>query len=370
MSSLVCIGCMFRMPGFRRTSTIKRLWKQRKTELDTFGAHNFLKQLSELELTTLLLAVESGGAQQTDCVLVPNESVVTINGAISPHVLFCKLWRWPDLWQNAPLRRLPECKSSGNMKTVCINPHHWSQLCVPDSPPPPYKQFCADRNAEASALNPVWRMERYSLGSTETCDPYRSFSGRDCADGEGQLGSASGQGHHHWCTIAYWEHGCRVGRQIQVYDSSINIFKQLPHQNGMCLDILYSEYPDVDETVKRTREKIGCGIVLSIDGDAVWVYNRSESAIFANSPTLEHVNTRTSTVVKVLPGHSLKVFDFEKSATMGRLDKADYVNGPYDPNSARISFMKGWGSCYTRQFITSCPCWLEILLARRSSPHR
>lgn len=62
---------------------------------------------------------------------------------------------------------------------------------------------------------------------------------------------------------------------------------------------------------------------------------------------------------KVPPGYSIKVFDFERS---GLLQHADAAHGPYDPHSVRISFAKGWGPCYSRQFITSCPCWLEILL--------
>lgn len=36
--------------------------------------------------------------------------------------------------------------------------------------------------------------------------------------------------------------------------------------------------------------------------------------------------------------------------------------GPVDTHSVRISFAKGWGPNYSRQEVTGCPCWLEVLL--------
>uniref|UniRef100_A0A2D4F6C0 MH2 domain-containing protein n=1 Tax=Micrurus corallinus TaxID=54390 RepID=A0A2D4F6C0_MICCO len=95
----------------------------------------------------------------------------------------------------------------------------------------------------------------------------------------------------------------------------------------------------------------------------MWAYNRSEHPIFVNSPTLDIPSCRTLIVHKVMPGYSIKAFDYEKSCLLKHAPDLDYPDGPYDPNSVRISFAKGWGPCYSRQFITSCPCWLEILLS-------
>ncbi|CAL1595789.1 unnamed protein product [Knipowitschia caucasica] len=114
-------------------------------------------------------------------------------------------------------------------------------------------------------------------------------------------------------------------------------------------------------TVQRTRGKIGYGILLSKEPDGVWAYNRSHHPIFVNSPTLDVPNSRTLVVRKVMPGYSIKVFDYERSGLL-RHNPDTPLDGPFDPNSVRISFAKGWGPCYSRQFITSCPCWLEILL--------
>ncbi|KAK0133995.1 Mothers against decapentaplegic 6 [Merluccius polli] len=165
----------------------------------------------------------------------------------------------------------------------------------------------------------------------------------------------------HWCNVAYWEHRTRVGRLYAVYEHSVSIFYDLPQGTGFCLGQLSLEHRS--STVQRTRGKIGYGLLLSKEPDGVWAYNRSEHPIFVNSPTLDMPSSRTLVVRKVMPGYSIKVFDYERSHLLRHATDAELLDGPYDPNSVRISFAKGWGPCYSRQFITSCPCWLEILLS-------
>lgn len=164
----------------------------------------------------------------------------------------------------------------------------------------------------------------------------------------------------HWCSVAYWEHRTRVGRLYAVYDQAVSIFYDLPQGSGFCLGQLNLEQRS--ESVRRTRSKIGFGILLSKEPDGVWAYNRGEHPIFVNSPTLDAPGGRALVVRKVPPGYSIKVFDFERSGLLQHGPEPDAADGPYDPNSVRISFAKGWGPCYSRQFITSCPCWLEVLL--------
>ena len=129
----------------------------------------------------------------------------------------------------------------------------------------------------------------------------------------------------------------------------------------MCLGILQSQ-TDID-TVRRTREKIGFGLTLSREEDGLWMYNHSNYPIFVNSPTFDLLQSQTLIVKKVLPGYSMKIFDFDLSEILKRSRSLQLFDGPYDPNSIRISFAKGWGPNYSRQFITSCPCWIEVLLS-------
>jgi len=164
----------------------------------------------------------------------------------------------------------------------------------------------------------------------------------------------------YWCKLAYWEHRTRVGRLYAVHEASVNVFCELPRGSGFCLGQLPAAHRS--RAVRRARGKIGRGLLLSREPGGVWAYNRSEHPIFVSSPTLGPPGARGFTVLKVLPGYSAKVFDYERVGGAGgrRLPG----EGPCDPHSVRISFAKGWGPRYSRQFITSCPCWLEVLLSR------
>uniref|UniRef100_A0A8B9IBE9 Mothers against decapentaplegic homolog n=1 Tax=Anser brachyrhynchus TaxID=132585 RepID=A0A8B9IBE9_9AVES len=162
----------------------------------------------------------------------------------------------------------------------------------------------------------------------------------------------------YWCKLAYWEHRTRVGRLYAVHEASVNVFCELPWGSGFCLGQLPAAHRS--QAVRRARGKIGRGLLLSREPGGVWAYNRSEHPIFVSSPTLGPPGARGLAVLKVLPGYSVKVFDYERAG--GLAGWRHPGDGPCDTHSVRISFGKGWGPCYSRQFITSCPCWLEVLL--------
>ncbi|XP_067214393.1 mothers against decapentaplegic homolog 7 isoform X2 [Linepithema humile] len=248
-----------------------------------------------------------------------------------PHLLCCQIWRWPDLMHSSELKRLPVCHSAKDPVYICCNPYHWSRLCKPESPPPPYC-LIADRLR---------------------------------AEGE--------TGQREWCTLAYWELGGRVGRLYPVEPSTVNVFDSLHDGDGLCLATL-AENHNAPPVVQRTRSKIGLGLTLSQEADGVWAYNRSDSPIFVHSPTLDDPESRTLLVYRVPPGFCLNIFDRAKILQLpysgsgggggGGNQAAGFVtSGPIDINSVRISFAKGWGPKYSRQEVTSCPCWLEVLLA-------
>ncbi|XP_067013036.1 mothers against decapentaplegic homolog 6 [Anabrus simplex] len=330
----------------KRTTLAKRLLKARvRREHETtceaedgsalFNRTALLKQLKENQLEMLVAAVESRGADLQACVLLPKDLP-----PVDPHLLCCQIWRWPDLQQPEELKRLPVCRSAKDPVYICCNPYHWSRLCKPESPPPPYCRFARER------LKPEDRAP-----SEASCPAHHP--GSLTTNGEGERSGRE------WCKLAYWELATRVGRLFAVELPSVNVFTSLPHGDGLCLATLAQHHPPPGhDSVRRTRAKIGLGVTLSQEGDGVWAYNRSDGPIFVNSPTLDDPESRTLLVYRVPPGHCLNIFERGKAQCRQLAH-----TGPVDPNSVRISFAKGWGPKYSRQEVTACPCWLEVLLA-------
>lgn len=313
----------------RRAALARRLNRARVAheEAAASEADAVLSLLSERQLELFLQAVESGGGR--DCVLVPRESNLLL------HCL--RLWRWQDLEGDEKLRRLPFCKAAIDPRYECCHPFHWSRIYYVEFPPPPYRRFAKER------LKPEDRApseKKFYPGSLTT-------------NGEGAPGTE-------WCKLAYWELGCRVGRLYPVHRAVVNVHNTLPlslSEESLCLDTLAAASPCQQESVQRTRPKIGKGITLSQEEDGVWAYNRSKGPIFVNSPTLDDPESRAPVVYRVPSGFCLNIYERGRTAVTG------WAEGPVDPNSVRISFAKGWGPKYSRQEVTSCPCWLEVLLA-------
>uniref|UniRef100_A0A3Q2NT34 Mothers against decapentaplegic homolog n=1 Tax=Fundulus heteroclitus TaxID=8078 RepID=A0A3Q2NT34_FUNHE len=334
----------------KRSGLVRRLWRSRLvTESDVrtgleedlaSTAHAFLKRLKDRSLDALVKAVETKGGVPGECVIVPRTELRLSAHHVSPQYLLCRLFRWSDLPLSARLKALCHCQSfgSGDSVRVCCNPYHYSRLCGPESPPPPYSLSRSDEHKLLGKFG----------GGKNGLPTHQTDTGTSIGS------STSGGQRSHWCSVAYWEQRTRVGRLYPAFEPSLSIFYDLPQGTGLCLGQLHAN---------QIRSKIGFGIVLSREPDGVWVYNRSQHPVFVHSPTLDLPSARGLSVKRVMPGFSLKVFDFECSSWMTEHGiKPETQEGPWDPHSIRISFAKGWGPCYSRQFITSCPCWLEVLL--------
>lgn len=186
---------------------------------------------------------------------------------------------------------------------------------------------------------------------------------------------SSGSTHEAWCSIAYWEIKRRVGRIFDVTNECVNVFYELPQGDGMCIGLL--DQVERNDYIKNVRQHIGYGFQLTLEHDGIWIYNRSDYCIFISAPLLTsdpksivdrpEVSlsdvVRSPEVVRVSPGHCLHVVDFRSLLYLRKgIERPGGKTFGCDVFCIRVSFAKGWGRNYTRQFITSCPCWTEIYL--------
>ncbi|GAA52625.1 mothers against decapentaplegic homolog 1, partial [Clonorchis sinensis] len=87
--------------------------------------------------------------EPSECVTIPR----SLDGRIQvshrkgfPHVIYCRVWRWPDLQSHHELRSIESCKVPFNSKEpeVCINPYHYARVDYPVLPPvlvPRYNEY-------------------------------------------------------------------------------------------------------------------------------------------------------------------------------------------------------------------------------------
>ncbi|KAL1517161.1 hypothetical protein ABEB36_000960 [Hypothenemus hampei] len=307
--------------------------------------HELLKKLQETQLEMLLNAVETRGIELGNCVLVPREC------SYEPHLLVCQFWRWPELRKSDELRRLPQCGAAGDMVYSCCNPYHWSRLFTPDIPPPPYSRTNDHRiRPEDRAPSELMLVTRNMFQSLTT-------------SGESTVTRTD------WCKLAYWESQVRVGPLFPVDPPHVNIFGNVPFGlDGLSLETISSQRANKSEDSQKVRAKIGLGVTLSREADGlVWIYNRSEQPVFVDSLYLTggYDDPNMGWPIRLPPDYCICVHAPVAPQTFGwdQLMVSDRPGPAPDPNSIRISFVKGWGKRYSRRDIISCPCWLEILLA-------
>ncbi|XP_016380824.1 mothers against decapentaplegic homolog 6-like [Sinocyclocheilus rhinocerous] len=150
-------------------------------ELKT-ATYSLLKRLKEKTLDTLLEAVESKGGMPSDCVMVSRTELRLGGHMAPPQLLICKLYRWSDLQHTAQLKALCECKSFGAQDgpVVCCNPYHYSRLCGPESPPPPYSRLSPSEEHKPLDLSDSTLSYTETEAASSPNITQRDFSGEQC----------------------------------------------------------------------------------------------------------------------------------------------------------------------------------------------
>ncbi|XP_034752305.1 mothers against decapentaplegic homolog 2 isoform X2 [Etheostoma cragini] len=315
-----------------------------------------------------------------------------------PHVIYCRLWRWPDLHSHHELRAIDSCQFAFNLKKdeVCVNPYHYQRVETPVLPPvlvPRHTEILTELPPLDDFTNSIPENTNFPAGIDppnnyipETPPPgYISEDGEtsdqqmnQSSPAEMSPGTLSPVSHAmdlqpvtysepaFWCSIAYYELNQRVGETFHASQPSLTVdgFTDPSNSERFCLGLLSNV--NRNATVEMTRRHIGRGVRLYYIGGEVFAECLSDSAIFVQSPNCnQRYGWHPATVCKIPPGCNLKIFNNQEFAAL----LAQSVNQGFEAVyqltrmcTIRMSFVKGWGAEYRRQTVTSTPCWIELHL--------
>nr|AAS57862.1 Smad3 [Carassius auratus] len=352
-------------------------------------------QLEELEKAITTQNINDGRLQvshrKTKCITIPRSLGL-------PHVIYCRLWRWPDLQSHHELRAVDLCEFAFHMKKdeVCVNPYHYQRVETPVLPPvlvPPLDDFIPEntRHADIPTDFPIFPagIEPPSNYIPETPPP--GYLSEDGETNDHQMNHSMDTGSPNlspnpvspansnldlqpvtycesafWCSISYYELNQRVGETFHASQPSLTVdgFTDPSNAERFCLGLLSNV--NRNAAVELTRRHIGRGVRLYYIGGEVFAECLSDSAIFVQSPNCnQRYGWHPATVCKIPPGCNLKIFNNQEFAAL----LAQSVNQGFEAVyrltrmcTIRMSFVKGWGAEYRRQTVTSTPCWIELHL--------
>ncbi|XP_048388829.1 mothers against decapentaplegic homolog 9 isoform X3 [Stegostoma tigrinum] len=407
---------------------VKRLlgWKQGDEEEKWAekAVDSLVKKLKKKKgaMEDLEKALSSPG-QLSKCVTIPR----SLDGRLQvshrkglPHVIYCRVWRWPDLQSHHELKPLEYCEFpfGSKQKEVCINPYHYRRVEMPVLPPvlvprhsefnPQHSLLVKFRNVPLAPqseplmphnvtfpssfheqINPTYLPSQNNVfpqsssnsnypGSPANSDPRTSHQLTD-------LQPVCYEEPDHWCSIVYYELNNRVGEAFHASATSLLVdgfTDPSNNKNRFCLGLLSNV--NRNSTIENTRRHIGKGVHLYYVGGEVYAECLSESSIFVQSRNCNYQHGfHPTTVCKIPSGCSLKIFNNQLFAQL----LAQSVNHGFEVVyeltkmcTIRMSFVKGWGAEYHRQDVTSTPCWIEVhlhgplqwldkVLTQMGSPH-
>ncbi|KAI5709451.1 hypothetical protein M8J76_003664 [Diaphorina citri] len=358
--------------------------------------------------------------QPSKCVTIPR----SLDGRLQvshrkglPHVIYCRVWRWPDLQSHHELKPLEHCQFpfSAKQKDVCINPYHYKRVESPVLPPIvvprhsefapghsllPYQQMAeptmphnisysnngfnqphsplSSVSSPASSNNPHSPYQSNGLPETPPpaySPPQDEKHGSQSPHSENAMDTGISsdvtpvpyQEQPFWASIAYYELNSRVGEVFHCQSHSVIVdgfTNPSNNLNRFCLGQLSNV--NRNSTIENTRRHIGKGVHLYYVGGEVYAECLSDSAIFVQSRNCNHHHGfHQSTVCKIPAGCSLKIFNNQEFAELLSQSVNHGFEAVYELTkmcTIRMSFVKGWGAEYHRQDVTSTPCWIEIHL--------
>ncbi|KAH1007225.1 mothers against decapentaplegic homolog 3 [Dendroctonus ponderosae] len=419
------------LPSFT-PPVVKRLLGWKKGSDDDKWCERAVKSLvKKLKKSGALEELERAISSQnhnTKCVTVPRSKPGVDLGNIQqqrkglPHVIYCKLWRWPELQSQHELRALEHCEYAFSLKKddICVNPYHYTRIESPALPVILVPRLACDENSifphsledlsTSVPENTSFPHNTNSLGIMQHSGGYMDSIGI-CPNGtptgmESPLsivpptetpppGYMSEDGDPidpndnmslsrltpsppvdaqpvmycepaFWCSISYYELNTRVGETFHASQPSITVdgFTDPSNSERFCLGLLSNV--NRNTVVEQTRRHIGKGVRLYYIGGEVFAECLSDSAIFVQSPNCnQRYGWHPATVCKIPPGCNLKIFNNQEFAALLSQSVSQGFEAVFQLTrmcTIRMSFVKGWGAEYRRQTVTSTPCWIELHL--------
>ncbi|XP_035225284.1 mothers against decapentaplegic homolog 3-like isoform X2 [Stegodyphus dumicola] len=380
---------------------VKRLLGWKKGEGEEKWSEKAVKSLvKKLKKTGGLDELEKSISNQdpnTRCITIPR----SLDGRLQvshrkglPHVIYCRLWRWPDLQSHHELRAIESCEFAFNLKRdeVCVNPYHYLRIETPALPPILVPRNTGEIPAQLPPLDDYINsvpentefpsgLENLSLTEFENCSQIRQKlpdtppPGYMSEDGDSQEQNGTENMDVQpvtytepafWCSISYYELNTRVGETFHASQPSLTVdgFTDPSSSERFCLGLLSNV--NRNSVVEQTRRHIGRGVRLYYIGGEVFAECLSDSSIFVQSPNCnQRYGWHPATVCKIPPGCNLKIFNNQEFAALLAQSVSQGFEAVYQLTrmcTIRMSFVKGWGAEYRRQTVTSTPCWIELHL--------
>lgn len=135
----------------------KDVKKWNKTAIK-FLINKFKKNLDVIEELEKAILSESPSTKCVPCPKTLDNRLLVSHRKALPQVIYCRLWRWPDLQSHHQIKPIQTCDScTDSTETVCVNPYHYERNKPPSIDPilVPYSQIPPDLSTSFEDSDPV-----------------------------------------------------------------------------------------------------------------------------------------------------------------------------------------------------------------------